>query len=99
MILNDMTIKEFTESAIAVYINKGGTVHPDITLDIFRLIESDEGLLSDYHSLTKKHKEVNPTIGKCIRQHFDLRNDKSIDVNGKCSLIKAYMRFHKKFTV
>lgn len=94
-----MTIKEFTESAIAVYINKGGTVHPDITLDIFRLIESNEGLLSDYHSLTKNHKEVNPTIGKCIRQHFDLRNDKSIDVNGRCLLIKAYMRFHKETNV
>ena len=59
-----MNIKEFTESAIAIYQEKGGT--------------------------------VNPTIGKTIREHFDLRNDKTILVNGQCKLIKNYMRFHKK---
>lgn len=91
-----MNIKEFTESAIAIYQEKGGTAHPDITLDIFQLIENNESLLSDYQSLTKHYKEVNPTIGKTIREHFDLRNDKTILVNGQCKLIKNYMRFHKK---
>ena len=33
-----MNIKEFTESAIAIYLEKGGTVHPDITLDIFQAL-------------------------------------------------------------
>ena len=38
-----MNIKEFTESAIAVYLEKGGgTFHHDITLDIFQLIENNE---------------------------------------------------------
>lgn len=91
-----MNIKEFTESAIALYVEKGGTVHPDITLDIFRLIENNESLLSDYKALKEHYVEVNPTIGKSIREHFNLRNDKSIEVAGRCSLIKNYMRFHKK---
>ena len=91
-----MNIKEFAESAIAIYLEKGGTVHPDISLDIFKLIESDENLLSDYQSLSKHYKEVNPTIGKTIREHFDLRNEKSILVAGQCRLMKNYMRFHKK---
>lgn len=91
-----MNIKEFTKSAIAVYLEKGGTVHPDISLDIFQLIENNESLLNDYQSLSKHYKEVNPTIGKTIREYFDLRNDKTILVAGKCKLIKNYMRFHKK---
>ncbi len=91
-----MNIKEFTESAIAVYLEKGGTVHPDITLDIFQLIENNESLLNDYRALAKYYKEVNPTIGKTIREHFNLRNDKAILVGEQCKLIKNYMRFHKK---
>ena len=91
-----MNIKEFTELAIAIYLEKGGIVHPDITLNIFQLIENNESLLSDYQSLAKHYKEVNPTIGKTIREYFDLRNDKPILVNGQCKLIKNYMRFHKK---
>ncbi len=46
-----MNIKEFTESAITSYLDKGGKVHPDITLDVFKLIESNESLLSDYKAL------------------------------------------------
>ena len=91
-----MNIKEFTESAIKVYLEKGGTVHPNITLDVFQLIESNESLLMDYMALKKHYKEVNPTIGKTIRQYFDLRNDKMMPVDGQCNLIKSYMRFHKK---
>ncbi len=91
-----MNIKEFTESAIALYIEKGGTVHPDITLDIFQLIENNDNLLSDYRALAKQYKEVNPTMGKTIRQHFDLRNDKVILVSGQCSLLKNYTRFRKR---
>ena len=91
-----MNIKEFTELAITKYLEKGGTVHPDITLEIFQLIENNESLLNDYQSLTKHYKEVNPTIGKTIREYFDLRNDKTILVAGQCKLIKNYMRFHKK---
>ena len=88
-----MTIKQFTESAISVYLKNGGIVHPDITLDIFQLIESNKNLLDDYSTLSKG---ANPTIGKFIRQYFDLRNDTRIDATGKCTLIKNYMRFHKK---
>lgn len=91
-----MTIKEFTESAIKVYLEKGGTVNPHITLDVFQLIESNESLLMDYMALKRHYKEVNPTIGKTIREYFDLRNDKIMPVAGQCILIKSYMRFHKK---
>lgn len=91
-----MNIKEFSKSAIALYLEKGGTVHPDITLDIFLLIETNENLLNDYKALTEIYKEVNPTIGKTIREYFDLRNEKPILVGDQCSLIKNYMRFHKK---
>lgn len=90
-----MSIKGFTESAIKVYLEMGATVQPDITLHIFQLIESHEGLLLDYMALKKHYKEVNPTIGKTIRQYFDLRNDKMIPVAGQCNLIKSYMRFHR----
>lgn len=31
-----MNIKEFTGTAIAMYMNKGGKVHPVVTLDIFK---------------------------------------------------------------
>ena len=91
-----MNIKEFTESAIAVYLERGGRVHPDITLDIFKLIENDENLMADYIALKSHYKEVNPTIGKTIREYFDLRNDKPIEVAGQCNLIINYMRFHRK---
>lgn len=91
-----MNIKEFTESAIKVYLEMGGKVTPHITLDIFQLIETHEGLLTDYIALKKQYKEVNPTIGKTIRQYFDLRNDKMMPVAGQCHLIKSYMRFHMK---
>ena len=91
-----MTIKEFTETAIALYLEKGGKVHPDITLDIFNLIENNEDLLSDYNALKNSHSAINPTIGKSIRRYFDLENDKSIDVVDQCSLIKNYKRFRWK---
>lgn len=97
-IMSIMTIKEFTESAIASYLKNGGTVHPDITLSIFQLIEKDHSLLSDYKALQKYHASVNPTIGRMIRAHFDLRNDREITVpaDKPCKLIKVYKRFHKK---
>lgn len=69
-------------------------MNPHITLDIFQLIETNEGLLLDYMALKKHYKEVNPTIGKTIRQYFDLRNDKMVPVAGQCNLIKSYMCFH-----
>jgi hypothetical protein len=90
-----MNIKEFTKSAITLYLEKGGTVHPDITLDIFKLIESNEGLLNDYKALSA-HSTVNPTVGKTIREFFDLRNDRDVLVTDQCKLIKSYKRFHKK---
>lgn len=91
-----MTIKEFTKSAIEVYLSKGGTVHPDITFDIFKLIESNESLLKDYFALCNHHKEVNPTIGKTIRQYFDLTNSYKTYVTGRSKIVKSYMRFKKK---
>ena len=51
-----MSIKGFTESAIKVYLEMGATVQPDITLHIFQLIESHEGLLLDYMALKKHYK-------------------------------------------
>ncbi len=92
-----MNIREFTESVIEIYLEEGGTVHPDITLDIFLLIEKDESLLNDYIALTKHYREVNHIIGKTVRQHFDLRNDKTILVTTEqCKLLKSYMRFCNK---
>ena len=90
-----MNIKEFTETAIALYLDKGGKVHPDITLNIFQLIESNEGLLSDYKAL-RQSTGLNPTIGRYIREYFDLTIDKRIEVTGQCSLIKTYTRFLNK---
>ena len=91
-----MTIKEFTESTIEQYLEKGGTIHPDITLDIFKFIEANESLLADYIVLKKHYPGINQTMGRTIRAHFDLRNHKHIEVAGQCNLIKVYMRFHVK---
>ena len=91
-----MNIKDFTESAIALYLEKGGTIHPDITLCIFQLIEKDENLQSDYVALINNFPGANHTIGKYIRQHFDLRDDKKILITDECKLIKSYTRFLKK---
>ena len=91
-----MTTKDFTESAIALYLEKGGMVHPDITLDICKLIESDKSLFADYIALKKHYPGINAMIGKTVRAHFDLSNDKHIDVAGQCNILKGYTRFHKK---
>ena len=92
-----MNIKEFTESAIAIYLEKGGKVHPDITLDIFRLIEGDKELIREYRSMKESYPGINPTMGRMIRAHYDLVNEKSIVVSyNQCGILKNYMRFRKK---
>lgn len=91
-----MNIKEFTESVITAYLEKGGEVNPDITLHLFQFIENDKVLLSEYNALKSHYKEVNPMMGQTIRAYFELRNDKTIVVGEKCSLLSSYTRFHKK---
>lgn len=88
-----MTVKEFTEAAIAVYLEKGGVVTPDITLNLMQFIEHDEALLADYMALSEENDFVNHVIGRTVKQHFDLENDKVINVEGQCSLLKNYTRF------
>ena len=95
--MNNLNLKDYTESIIAVYEKKGGKVHPDITLDIFQLIEREEDLLREYNSLKIDYPGINPTMGRMIRAHYDLVNEKSILVSvEQCKLIKNYMRFQKK---
>lgn len=91
-----MNIKDFTESVITAYLEKGGEVNPDITLHLFQFIENDKALLSEYNALKSHYKEVNPMMGQTIRAFFDLLNDKTIVVGDKCSLLSSYTRFHKK---
>lgn len=91
-----MNVKEYTEAIIAVYEKRGGKVHPDITLDIFRLIEGDKELLREYTSMKEGYPGINPTMGRMIRAHYDLVNDKSIVVSSnQCGIIKNYMRFRR----
>jgi len=95
--MKNWNLKDYTESIIAVYEKRGGKVHPDITLDIFQLIERDEELLREYNSLKIDYPGINPTMGRLIRAHYDLVNDKSINVSeDQSKLIKNYKRFHKK---
>lgn len=91
-----MNIKEFTESVIAAYLEGGGEVNQDITLQIFQFIEGNNALLSEYNALKSHYKEVNPRMGQTIREHFDFRNDRKISAIGKCGLLTSYTRFHKK---
>ena len=91
-----MNIKEFTESIIAVYLENGGEVTPDITLSLFQFIENNEELLREYNALKSHYKEVNPRMGQTIRAYFDLRNDKKIIVGRECDLLTSYTRFHMK---
>lgn len=91
-----MNIKEFTESIITAYLENGGEVNPDITLHLFQFIENNKELLKEYNALKSYYKEVNPMMGQTIRAHFDFRNDKTIVVGEKCSILTSYTRFHKK---
>ncbi len=91
-----MNIKEFTESAIAAYLESGGEVNPDITLHLFQFIENNKDLFDEYNALKSHYKEVNPMMGQTIRAYFDLRNDKTIVVGDKCGLLTSYTRFRKK---
>ena len=91
-----MNIKEFTESAIAAYLESGGEANPDVTLHIFQFIENDKEMLREYEALKSHYKEVNPMMGQTIRAYFDLSNDMTIIVGEKCSLLTSYTRFHKK---
>lgn len=91
-----MTAKEFTEAAIAVFLEKGGVVTPDITLDLMRFIEQDDALLADYHALAEENDYVNHIIGKTVKKFFSLENDKVITLDGQCSLLKNYTRFLPK---
>ena len=91
-----MNIKEFTKSLITAYLENGGNVNPDITLHLFQFIEQNRDLLSEYNALKSHYKEVNPMMGQTIRQYFDFRNEKTIVVGDKCSLLTSYTRFHKK---
>lgn len=90
-----MTIKDFTEAAIAVFLDRGGNVTPDVTLDIMMLIESDEELHKAYSAFSKKEQdEINKALGKCIKRQFGLEDDKNnVPTNGKTSLMKTYTRF------
>ena len=91
-----MNIKEFTESIIEAYLECGGKVEPDITLHLFQFIENSKEWLDEYNTLKNHYKEVNPMIGQTVRQHFDLRNNKKVTVNGECSLLTSYTRFYQK---
>ena len=91
-----MNIKDFTESIITAYLEKGGEMNPDITLHLFQFIENNKELLSEYNALKSHYKEVNPMMGQTIRAHFDLRNDKTIVVGDECSILTSYTRFYKK---
>ena len=94
--MKNWNLKDYTESIIAVYEKRGGKVHPDITLDIFRLIEGDPDLLREYHSMKEGFPGINPTMGRMIRAHYDLVNEKSVVVSStQCKLIKNYMRFRR----
>lgn len=90
-----MTAKEFTEAAIAVFLERGGKLTPDITLDIMLLIEKDERLFGLYSAFSKKERdELNKGIGKYIKKHFGLEDDKkNVPTNGKTELMKSYTRF------
>ena len=61
-----MNIKEFTESVITAYLEKGGEVCPDITLHLFQFIENDKSLLSEYNALKSHYEEVNPMMGQTL---------------------------------
>lgn len=92
-----MTTKEYTESLISLYEEKGGIANPDITLKIFQFIENNEDLKREYFAMKKNYPGINQMIGKTIREHYDFVNQKSIIVtDDQCKLIKNYTRFRKK---
>ena len=91
-----MNIKEFTESIIEAYLKSGREVNQDITLHLFKFIESNKSLRDEYNALKSHYKEVNPKMGQTIKEYFDFRNDKKINVGEECSLLTSYTRFQKK---
>lgn len=96
-----MTVKEYAEAVIAVFLEKGGAVTPDITLDIMMLIEKDEVLYKGYSAFSKKEQdEFNKGLGKYIKKRFGLEDDKkNVPTNGKTQLMKSYTRFKSAQTM
>jgi len=92
-----MNVKEYTESIIDVFEKRGGSVNPNVTLEIFRLIEGDKDLLREYNAMKNAFPGINPTMGRMIRAHYDLVNEKSIVVTrDQSGILKNYMRFRKR---
>lgn len=92
-----MNIKEYTESIIEMFEKRGGSVNPDVTLDIFRLIEGDKDLQREYNAMKNAFPGINPAMGRMIRAHYDLVNEKSIVVTrDQSGILKNYMRFRRK---
>jgi hypothetical protein len=92
-----MTTKDYTESLISLYEEKGGIANPDITLQIFQLIANDEDLKKEYFTMKKNYPGINQMIGKTIKEHYDFVNQQVIPVTkDQCELIKNYTRFRKK---
>jgi len=91
-----MTTKQFAKIAIEEYLENGGKVTTDITLNIFQFIEKDEELLSFYKVLVKGKKPMytNAQIGKTIREHFGLRAGDTASAACLCNLIATYTKLY-----
>lgn len=72
---------------------------PDITLLVFKMIETKRALLgAHYRQLGGgKHSSLNAQIGAVVKLLGQRENDEEVPVSDeKCTLIESYMRFKPK---
>lgn len=83
-----MEIADFVYEVISIK-NKS------ITDEIFLLIQNDKALMQQYLKLVQEKKldVVNRQIGKMIKVHYNLSNDKSRNESPKSTLISSHQEF------
>jgi len=84
-----MTADQYAEKIVLEFMR-------NITDHVFLDIQGNEKLMRDYQQAVSEHslQEVNATIGKKVRELFDLKND------GECAAPKSWLiqtfTYHKR---
>lgn len=83
-----MTAQQLTEEAIRIFNTK-------ITNEIFLLIQNDRNLMHSYLRAVEEHglDNVNQTIGKAVKQSYNLTNLNDREENPSCTLIQSHQKF------
>lgn len=83
-----MTSQQLAEEAIRIFNKR-------ITNEIFLLIQKDKNLMHSYLKAVEEHglDNVNQTIGKAVKQSYNLTNLNDREENPSCTLIQSHQKF------